>query len=76
MATPWVAAQIAMWMYANEQYRADGSRTLGLRGDALYNKLYACFAAVGSNLGAKDEYLGYGKLDTARLVSPTETGCR
>lgn len=76
MATPWVAGQIAMWMYANEQYRADGSRTLGLTGDALYTKLYACFAAIGSNNGTKDEYLGYGKLDTARLVSPSEAACR
>lgn len=58
------------------QYRADGNRTLGLKGDALYNKLHACFAAVGSNRGVKDEYLGYGKLDTGRLVSPTETACR
>lgn len=76
MASPWVAGQIALWMYANQQYRTDGSRTLGLKGDALYNKLYACFAAVGSNRGVKDEYLGYGKLDTGRLVSPTETACR
>jgi len=42
----------------------------------LYNKLYACFAAIGSNRGTKDELLGYGKLDTGRLVSPTETACR
>ncbi|WP_194165253.1 S8/S53 family peptidase [Deinococcus terrestris] len=76
MATPWVSAQIAMWMYANQHYRADGSRTQGLRGDALYNKLYACFAAIGSNRGTKDEYLGFGKLDTGRLVSPTEAACR
>lgn len=76
MATPWVAGQVAMWMYANQHYRADGSKTLGLTGDALYSKLYTCFAAIGSNRGSKDEYLGYGKLDTARLVSPTETACR
>ncbi|PTA66584.1 S8 family serine peptidase [Deinococcus arcticus] len=76
MSSPWVAAQIVMWMYANQHHRADGSKTLGLKGDALYNKLYACFAAIGSNRGTKDEYLGYGKLDTGRLVSPTETACR
>ncbi|AWT37356.1 hypothetical protein DM785_16720 (plasmid) [Deinococcus actinosclerus] len=74
MASPWVAAQIGLWMYANQQYA--GSKTLKLTGDALYDKLYACFAATGSNRGVKDEYLGFGKLDTARLVSPTETACR
>lgn len=74
MASPWVAAQIGLWMYANQQYA--GSKTLKLTGDALYDKLYTCFAAIGSNRGVKDEYLGYGKLDTARLVSPTETACR
>jgi hypothetical protein len=76
LATPWAAAQIAMWMYANQQYRADGSKTQGLTGDALYDKLSACFAATGSNRGSKDEYLGYGKIDTARLISPTEAACR
>lgn len=75
MATPWVSAQIAMWMYSNQHYRADGSKTLGLTGDALYDKLYACFAAIGSRGGNKDEYLGYGKLDTGRLVNPNETAC-
>lgn len=74
MSSPWVAAQIGLWMYANQQYA--GTKTLNLTGDALYDKLYACFAATGSNRGVKDEYLGYGKLDTARLVSPTETACR
>lgn len=49
---------------------------LNLTGDALHDKCYACFAATGSNRGVKDEYPGYGKLDTARLVSPTETACR
>jgi len=24
MSTPWVASQIALWMYANEQYPPDG----------------------------------------------------
>ncbi|PIG95639.1 S8 family peptidase [Deinococcus sp. UR1] len=75
-ASPWAAAQVAMWMYANQQHHASGSRTQGLKGDALYTKLLNCFAAVGSNRGVKDEYLGYGKLDTARLVSLTETACR
>ncbi|GGL11277.1 S8 family peptidase [Deinococcus radiotolerans] len=74
MSSPWVAAQIGLWMYANQQYA--GSKTLKLTGDALYDKLSACFAATGSTRGVKDEFLGYGKLDTARLVSPTETACR
>lgn len=76
MAAPWVAGQIALWMYANQQYRADSSKTQGLTGDALYNKLLTCFAAVGNGGGTKNEYVGYGILDTARLVSPTEAACR
>jgi len=63
-------------MYANEQYRADGSKTNGLTGQALYDHLLGCFSAVGSQRGVKSDDLGYGKLDTGRMVSAAESACR
>lgn len=76
MAAPWVAGQIALWMYANQQYRADGSMTNGLTGAALYTFLTGCLQATGSHDGIWREKGGFGVPDTARMVSPATGACR
>ncbi|MFC3833348.1 MULTISPECIES: S8/S53 family peptidase [Deinococcus] len=75
-AAPWMSSQIALWMYANEQYRADGSPTNGLKGQALYDHLIGCFKVAGSQKGARNDDVGYGRLDTGLMVAANTTACR
>lgn len=75
LATPWVAGQVGLWMYANQQHHPTRSKTNGRKGKELIDHLRRCLQSTGSSAGVRDAQTGYGVVNTALLVAKTTTAC-
>ncbi|MDR6218454.1 S8 family serine peptidase [Deinococcus soli (ex Cha et al. 2016)] len=84
-ATPLFTSQLALWMYANEQY--SGSPNAGRTGEGLWNHMMTCLAAASSTKatwnasnktwsGSWNDQTGAGLVNTAALVDANNTTCR
>lgn len=69
-AAPWFASQLSLWMYSNAH--RTGSFTAGLSGQALFDAATQCVASAGQ---PRNDTVGYGLIDTAKLVDPNNASC-